>query len=115
MIRELKFRVYDCISKKMYQWEDIKHLPLIDFDAEHYILQQFIGIKDMDGVDIYEGDIIGRMGSGINDNDNSNSFLGTVIYEDRGFEAYSEDDENDFDDVLNYIPEIIKIMSNIFS
>jgi cysteine sulfinate desulfinase/cysteine desulfurase-like protein len=52
---------------------------------------------------------------GINDNDNSNSFLGTVIYEDGGFEAYSEDEENDFENVLDYIPQIIKIMSNIFS
>jgi hypothetical protein len=57
-MRNIKFRVWDSISKKMYQWEEIKHIPLIDFDKEHYTLMQFIGIKTSDNIEVYEFDIV---------------------------------------------------------
>ena len=58
MAREIKFRVWDSISKRMYEWDEIKHIPLVDFDLDHYTLMQFTGLKDSSGVDIWEGDIV---------------------------------------------------------
>jgi hypothetical protein len=57
-MRIIKFRVWDSISKKMYQWEEIKHIPLFEFGKEHYTLMQFIGIKTSENVEVYEFDIV---------------------------------------------------------
>jgi len=58
MKREIKFRVFDSISKILHNWESIKHIPIPDFDLEHYILLQYTGLKDKNGIEIYEGDIL---------------------------------------------------------
>ena len=53
-----KFRVYDSISKKMFDYDSIKNNKFSDFDLEHYTLMQFIGINDENGIEIYEGDYL---------------------------------------------------------
>lgn len=58
MSREIKFRIWDSISKKMYKWDEIKHIPLKDFELEHYILMQFIGVKTSSNEEVYEFDIV---------------------------------------------------------
>lgn len=53
MSREIEFRVWDLKLKKMMPWN-----PCIAFDDPEYKIMQYIGLKDVTGQKIFEGDVI---------------------------------------------------------
>ena len=70
-MREIKFRAWDKNTKIMIHWDDLVksrisfrnfRWALLSENSENFELMQYTGLKDKNGVEIYEGDILSYFG-----------------------------------------------------
>lgn len=97
--REIKFRAWD---KYLGKFIDPMLIGKLDFLDQTYVFCQFTGLKDIDGKEIYEGDII------------QNEFGSKMIVE---YKEIQESDDMTAPGIgfqFMYYPNKMEIIGNIF-
>lgn len=58
-MREIKFKAWDKESKRMYDWKITRQYPMdYTFNSDIVTPMQYTGLKDKNGTEIYESDIL---------------------------------------------------------
>lgn len=105
MSREIKFKVWGPQSKVMIDWDDIKN-ELVDYiDHYSYILMQFTGLVDRNGIEIYESDIV---------YDLNHEAKGIVVWQNNSCDYELEDRDGNFIQAFGFEKSLYEVIGNIY-
>lgn len=118
MSREIKFRIWrapDEYTKVswMESWDSLLNYSMSDIfqlDNPDDVLEQFTGLKDKDGKDIYEGDIVHGYDQ---EPDRDDGYVGSSVVETVNF-IWGSFWLGDFkNQIMLYTPPIIEVVGNV--
>lgn len=128
MNREIKFRIWDTEDKKFLSLKDYQSLGAIEVEndgtltlsprfrfltsmmimSKRFIPCQYIGLKDKNGKEIYEGDVL---------NNTAVNFKFIVKFENTKYilqKLEYPDDALDMNDYFHRIPTMFEVIGNIY-
>lgn len=118
MTREFKYRIWDKKQKRFRKLDSLSmigaYFTLIDMNKlyDDYVIQQFTGLKDKNGREIYEGDIVEFLTAV-----HGNKITGQVVFDEGQFQI--EETCDPLFDALYYQcsnknPVTLSVIGNIF-
>lgn len=122
-MREIKFRCWDTENKQMLKvqeldFEDTFYGGRLSiradmyndyFDIEDMILMQYTGIKDKNGKEIYEGDIIKICAEGL-----GGEAIGKIVYDEYDLAFVLRNEIEELSEYLWYAEQQIEVIGNIY-
>lgn len=107
-MKEIKFRAKRTDDDSEMIFFDLTEGSLnVPFIVENYAIMQYTGLKDKNGVEIYEGDIV-----------NHHGFILKIVFYESGFTVQNTDSPNAMPASLSYLPAFaaveLQVIGNIY-
>lgn len=121
-MRDIKFRCWDTENKEMLEVQELDYedsyngQPMIRttmysdyFDTEDMILMQYVGLKDKNGKEIYEGDIIKICAEGL-----GGEAIGKIVYDEYDLAFVLRNEVEELSECLWYAEQQLEVIGNIY-